>query len=109
MSAGQVAVTVSTLATVAAYAVLAGRWVCADPGWYSGLRKPAWQPPPWVFGVAWPAAVALGGAALLTWLLVGVAGSALVWAGWLLVPYAGWLTVAAALSVGYWRPARAVA
>ena len=40
-------------------------------------------------------------------LLVVVAGSALPWVGWLLAPYAIWLTVATTLSVGYWRLAAA--
>ena len=48
------------------------------------------------------AAILLGGAAALTWVLVLVAGRQLTWAGWLLVPYAVWLTVATSLSVGYW-------
>lgn len=158
MTAGQGIITAATLATVVAYAVLSARWVSADPGWYSRLRKPTWQPPPWAFGVVWPlnflalgvtgtviglsrpveesgrflvvlvlsvilalswawsfyvphrlgrAAALLGGAATLTWLLVVLAASAVTWAGWLLVPYALWLTVASSLSVRYWRPAGA--
>lgn len=158
MTSGEALVTAATLMTVGVYAVLAGRWVRADPGWYAALRKPAWQPPPWAFGVVWPlnflalavagtaiglgvpieesarflgalvasvvlalawawsfyvphrlgsAALALALAAALTWLLVVVAGSALPWVGWLLAPYAIWLTVATTLSVGYWRLAAA--
>ncbi|MEO7422800.1 MAG: TspO/MBR family protein [Ornithinibacter sp.] len=154
MSPGQAAVTVATLVTVLSYAVLSARWVSAEPGWYAMLRKPSWQPPPWVFGVVWPlnflalgtagwvigvsrpiaesgvflvvlavsvvlalgwawsfyvphhlgsAALFLGGAAVLTWVLVVVAFTAVQWAGWALVPYAVWLSVAASLSVGYWR------
>ena len=49
------------------------------------------------------AAVLLGGAAVLTWLLVVVTGGLVTWAGWVLVPYAVWLTVATSLAVGYWR------
>ncbi len=49
------------------------------------------------------AAVALAVAAVLTWVLALVAGGSLTWAGWVLVPYAGWMTVATSLSVGYWR------
>jgi len=49
-------------------------------------------------------AVALAVAAALTWALVLVAGGSLAWAGWVLVPYAVWMTVATSLSVGYWRP-----
>lgn len=49
------------------------------------------------------AAVLLGAAAVLTWLLVVVTGGLVAWAGWVLVPYAVWLTVATSLAVGYWR------
>ncbi|MBM6405406.1 tryptophan-rich sensory protein [Phycicoccus sp. CSK15P-2] len=147
------AATVAVLALVAAYAGLSGTWVGADPGWYADLEKPAWQPPPVVFGVMWPlnflalavacgavawttpvreawpvlgvlgasvvlalgwaylfyvphalgpAAAALAGAAVLTWVLVVLAGQQLTWAGWALVPYAAWMTVATSLAVGYW-------
>lgn len=158
MSTGQGTVTAAMLATVGAYVVLSARWVSTEPGWYARLRKPAWQPPAWVFGVIWPlnflalgvagtvigasgtigessrflavlapsvvlalswawsfyvphrlgaAAVFLGSAAALTWLLVVVAASAVSWTGWMLVPYALWLTVASSLSLGYWRMAGA--
>jgi tryptophan-rich sensory protein len=49
------------------------------------------------------AAVLLGGAAALTWVLVVLTHQLLPWGGWVLVPYAGWLTIATSLSVGYWR------
>jgi len=49
------------------------------------------------------AAWLLAGAAVLTWLLVVVTARAVPWAGWVLVPYALWLTVATSLAVGYWR------
>ena len=49
------------------------------------------------------AAVLLAGAAVLTWLLVVVTGHLVTWAGWVLVPYAVWLSVATSLAVGYWR------
>jgi benzodiazapine receptor len=57
------------------------------------------------------AAWLLAGAAVLTWLLVVVTARAVPWAGWVLVPYALWLTVATSLAVGYWRlvPRAAVA
>ncbi len=48
-------------------------------------------------------AVLLAGAAILTWLLVVVTGHLVTWAGWVLVPYAVWLSVATSLAVGYWR------
>ena len=41
------------IALVVGYAVLSGRWVGHEPGWYAALPRPSWQPPPWVFGVAW--------------------------------------------------------
>ena len=49
------------------------------------------------------AAVLLGVAAVLTWLLVVLTGHLVAWAGWVLVPYAVWLTVATSLAAGYWR------
>lgn len=40
----------------------------AIPGWYAGLAKPAWNPPPWLFGPVWSALyVAMGVAAWLIW------------------------------------------
>lgn len=55
------------------------------------------------------AAILLAGAAVLTWLLVVATGALVAWAGWLLVPYGVWLTVATSLAVGYWRLAPAPA
>lgn len=49
------------------------------------------------------AAVLLAGATAVTWGLVALTLGLVTWAGWLLVPYAGWLTVATSLAVGYWR------
>jgi tryptophan-rich sensory protein len=46
------------------------------------------------------AAVALVGAAVLTWVLVALAGRARWWYAALLLAYAGWMTLAASLSVG---------
>jgi len=51
------------------------------------------------------AAVLLGAATVLTWALVVLTHSLLPWGCWALVPYAGWLTIATSLAVGYWRPA----
>jgi benzodiazapine receptor len=45
---------VVVIAAVIAYAVMSGVWVGTDSGWYRSLTQPAWQPPPWVFGVIWP-------------------------------------------------------
>jgi tryptophan-rich sensory protein len=137
---------------VAVYALLAGHWASADPGWYDALDKPSWQPPDWVFGVAWSynfialavvgltlsirhpgsvalrwllafsvsvvfalswaylfyvphqlgaAAAALAVAAALSWVLVRIARRAATWAGWLLVPYAIWMSLATSLAVGF--------
>ena len=49
------------------------------------------------------AAVLLACAAILTWILVVVTHGLVAWAGWVLVPYAVWLTVATSLAVGYWQ------
>ena len=49
------------------------------------------------------ATFAIAGAATLTWVLVVVTGGFEAWAGWVLVPYAVWLTLATSLAVGYWR------
>lgn len=49
------------------------------------------------------AAYALGVAALLTWVSVGLIASAVWWLGLALIPYAAWLSVATALSFGYAR------
>lgn len=122
--------------------------------WYADIRKPAWNPPNWLFGPVWTLlyasmavaawlvwmragwsgthaafalfALQLGLNALWSWLFFGLQnpGAALVdmgllwlsilltliafWriapaAGWLLVPYLGWVTFAAALNAAIWR------
>jgi len=40
---------------------------------------------------------------VLTWALVVLTHGLVSWAGWALVPYAAWLTVATSLAVGYRR------
>jgi tryptophan-rich sensory protein len=114
--AGQL-VAVGVVLTVIGYAGLATRWVSSDPGWYARLVKPAWQPPDWVFGVAWPynfLALLVAGVAIglnrpvrvsLPWLGLLVASSvaALIWAYLFYVPHslaaaAGSLAVAAVLA-----------
>lgn len=47
------------------------------------------------------AAVSLGAAAVVTWGLLGVIATVRPWWALLMAPYACWLTVATALSVGY--------
>ncbi|MGZ5403295.1 MAG: TspO/MBR family protein [Nocardioides sp.] len=49
------------------------------------------------------AALCLAVAAVLTWVLVGLVARSVPWAGAVLLPYAGWLSTAAALSVQYSR------
>ncbi|MFP5253828.1 MAG: tryptophan-rich sensory protein [Actinomycetes bacterium] len=45
---------VGFVAVVVVYAVLARVLVDADSAWASIQPTPPWQPPDWVFGVAWP-------------------------------------------------------
>ena len=142
------------VAVVALYAALSSVWTGHDPGWYSRLSKPSFQPPDVVFAVMWPlnflallgvgvwftrsatatgvwsatlvlaasvvaalawawlfyvphrigtVTVALGVAAILTWVLVALIARSFPWAGVVLAPYAAWLSVATALSVQYSR------
>jgi translocator protein len=49
------------------------------------------------------ATVTLAVAAVLTWVLLALVARSLPWAGGVLAPYAVWLSVATALSVGYGR------
>ena len=57
------------IVAVIAYAVLSGLWVGTDSGWYRSLEQPAWQPPPWVFGVIWP----------YNFVALAVVGSVIAW------------------------------
>lgn len=108
----------AVIVAVIAYAVLSGLWVGTDSGWYRSLQQPAWQPPPWVFGVIWPynfvvlavvssviawraSAVQVG--ALAVFLVFSIA-SALAWAYLFYVPHeltaaAIALTAAAVLTI----------
>ena len=61
----------------------------------------------WLFferNALWPAAFALGLAALVTLPLVAVAWRTRTWAGVILLPYQVWLLLAASLSVAYSLP-----
>ena len=49
------------------------------------------------------AALCLAAAAVLTWVLVALVARSVPWAGIVLLPYAGWLSTATALSVQYSR------
>lgn len=44
-----------TVAATAAAATLGGLFTQPGSGWYRGLAKPVWQPPPQAFGVVWTA------------------------------------------------------
>ena len=114
----RIAAVAVVITAVIAYAVLSGVWVGTDSTWYRSLEQPAWQPPPWVFGVIWPynfialtvvaAVVAWRGpglrvSALLIFLVASIA-MALAWAYLFYVPHdlataAIALSAAAALTV----------
>jgi translocator protein len=49
----------ATAAAVTTAAVVGGLGTDTKSGWYAGLSKPAWQPPPWAFGPAWTTLYAL--------------------------------------------------
>ena len=36
------------------YAIGSGLWVNTGDGFYRSLKRPFWQPPDFVFGIAWP-------------------------------------------------------
>ena len=45
--------------------------------WYTGLRKPGWTPPAWLFGPVWTALyLSMAVAAWLVWRRVGLSGAA---------------------------------
>lgn len=50
----RIAIASAIVLCVIGYAVGSGLWVNTGGGWYQSLQQPAWQPPPWVFGLIWP-------------------------------------------------------
>lgn len=45
-----------------------GRWMTTIGSWYRSLRKPAWNPPDWVFGPAWTVILGLAAwSGVLAW------------------------------------------
>lgn len=42
------------ISLVATYAIGSGLWVNSGDGFYRSLKRPFWQPPDFVFGIAWP-------------------------------------------------------
>ncbi|MGB7981571.1 MAG: TspO/MBR family protein [Candidatus Nanopelagicales bacterium] len=86
---------IAAVGLVVVYAVGAGLWTSANPGWYASLQRPAWQPPDLVFGLIWPynfVALAVVG------VVVTQRGSAGLVATWLAVAA---LSVACALAWAY--------
>ena len=95
-------------AIVLAYAVLSGVWVSTNSSWYVSLEQPAWQPPPWVFGLVWPynflalllvgvllaATGSMGRAGAFTLILGGTVALAVSWAYLFYVPHSlTWATI----------------
>lgn len=114
----RVAIAVLVVAAVIGYAVMSGAWVNTAGGWYQSLEQPAWQPPPWVFGLIWPynfgvlivvgIAMAIGAPLGQAWAYLGLlavtASLAIGWAYLFYVPHALTpaaicLTAAAALTL----------
>lgn len=88
-----VMLTLGMVGVVIVYAVLSVYWTSRDPGWYSSLPRPSWQPPDIVFGIIWPLNfVALGIASAVIGLTQPISvGST----------FAGVLTVSVAFSLGW--------
>ena len=53
MGSGRWWVVITSLSTVAVYAVGSGVLVGSGDGWYRSLTSPRWQPPDAIFGIAW--------------------------------------------------------
>ncbi len=50
----KVLLAVTNVLLVVVYAFGSGLWVSTGGPFYRSLIRPSWQPPDWVFGVAWP-------------------------------------------------------
>jgi tryptophan-rich sensory protein len=71
-----VALAVALAACLAAGAIGSVATVDAIPTWYAALRRPAWNPPNWLFGPVWATLyVLMGVAAWLVWRRAGWAGA----------------------------------
>lgn len=107
----RIAAATGFLVVVAVYGVLARILVAADSAWAAIQPTPPWQPPGWVFGVAWPLnflALAVVGVVIAradarrSWPVLGVLSASVVlsltWAALFHGPHALWWA-ALALSV----------
>ena len=45
---------ITNISLVAIYAIGSGLWVNSGDGFYRSLKRPFWQPPDLLFGIAWP-------------------------------------------------------
>jgi len=45
---------IANISLVAIYAIGSGLWVNSGDGFYRSLKRPFWQPPDYLFGIAWP-------------------------------------------------------
>lgn len=50
----RVVLAVANVSLVVVYALGSGLWVSSGGPFYRALVRPVWQPPDWVFGLAWP-------------------------------------------------------
>ena len=45
---------ITNISLVVIYAIGSGLWVNSGDGFYRSLKRPFWQPPDFLFGIAWP-------------------------------------------------------